>query len=1045
MENKIILLDNKPNPKNFTSYKEWFTKVLFTIAFVLVSVITSAQTKINVSGQVTDDKNVPIPAASVTVKDAGHSVSTDSDGKFTLKDVDSDSKLEITYVGYETQLIPVSNKTTINVRMHEKTTGLDEVVVVAFGKSSQKKLTSSVATIKAEDIAIAPVTSITQSLAGRAAGIIVTQSGGGINANGTVSIRGGGTPLIVINGIVSRYADYDLLNPDDIATFSILKDAASTAMYGARAGDGVIVVTTKKGKGKANVKFSSDFMMTQPTFPLDKLSSYEKATLENELKAMYKNQTGSGPRWTADELEKYRTGSDPYKYPNTSWEDLALKDMAPQYRYNLSIDGGTEENNYYASFGVLNVGTIFRDNTNSQNRYNFNLRTSSTIGNTGLTITPTINGYIENTEAPLNQSASGGIDSYYGSVFSHIVNRLPYQLGENQYGQLYAQNDNPLVDMSPNGGYHKRFNQRVVGQVDLDWKVPGVKGLTLNAIGNYSTLTSGNKAWNQTAPVYDLDGNKGPAQPMSLSKTKAQDQTWSVQYLAKYDNTFAEKHNVQATVGYEASYNWGDNLSGSRDSYILPIDQMGAGPASTQKNSSAEYEEGRAGVVASLGYEFNNKYQLSGNLRHDGSDYFAEGKRWGNFYSASAGWTVSNEKFFDYLKSHNILNYFKLRASYGETGKNSGIGRYAYMQSYGYNAEGYVADGKLYPTFSEGALPSPDISWYTQTTTDIGFDFETLRSRLRGNVDYFYMETTGFLASPSNVGFTDPLGIALPTVLSQGEQRREGFDFSLSWRDKVGEVSYEVGTNFTYYDQINSVNWQEAITAVKNPYTRATQETGYWGTGYTSAGYYQTAQDVMNSPRMNVSNLVPGDIAYNDFNGDGKIDGNDQTRIGKSGSPRGNYGIFGNAKFRGFSFDILFQGSTRRDIQIGSTYQLQPQYGFVIEEHKDYWRPDNTGAQFPRPQGDALLNGNNNFQTSDFWLINAGYFRLKNLAIGYDFKNSILKKDKTLSMCKLTFSGNNLLTISDATKWGLDPETASSTGWGYPVSRTYSLGLNIGF
>ncbi|AOW11281.1 hypothetical protein EM308_06280 [Flavobacterium gilvum] len=1018
---------------------------MLTIAFVLLSIITSAQTKINVSGIVRDGKNVPLPEAVVTDKESGNSVSTGSDGKFKLTNVNSNSQIEISYVGFETQVLPVSNKATINVTMHEKSTGLDEVVVVAFGKSNSKKLSSSVSTIKAEDIAIAPVTSITQSLAGRAPGLIVTQSGGGINANGSVSIRGGGTPLIVINGIVSKYSDYDLLNPDDIATFSILKDAASTAMYGARAGDGVIVVTTKKGKGKANIKFSTDFMMTQPTFPLDKLSSYEKATLENELKAMYKNQTGSGPRWTDAELEKYRTGSDPYKYPNTQWEDIALKEMAPQYRYNLSMDGGSEENNYYASFGVLNIGTIFRDNTNSQKRYNFNLRTSSTIGNTGLTVTPAINGYIENTEAPLNQSASGGIDGYYGAVFSHIVNRLPYQLGENQNGQLYAQNDNPLVDMSPLGGYHKRYNQRMVGQVDLDWKLPWVKGLTMNAIANYSTLTSGNKMWNQTAPVYDLNGAKGPNQPMSLSKSKAQEQSWSVQYLVNYDKTFAEKHNVKATVGYEASYIWGDNLSGSRDGYILPIDQMGSGPASTQKNSATEYEEGRAGIIASLGYEFNNKYQLGASMRHDGSDYFAEGKRWGNFYSTWVGWTVSNEKFFDYLKSNDILDYFKIRATYGETGKNSGIGRYAYMQSYGYNAEGIVIDGKLYPTFSEGALPSPDISWFTQTTTNIGFDFETLKNRLRGSFDYFYMETTGFLASPSNIGFTDPLGIALPTVLSDGEQRREGYDFSLSWRDKVGEVNYEVGGNYTHYDQINSVNWQEATTALKNPYTRSTQQMGYWGVGYTNSGYYQNSQDVMNNPRMNVSNLVPGDIIYKDFNGDGKIDGNDQTRIGKSGSPRGNYGINGKASYKGFSFDILFQGSTRRDISIGTTYQGQPAYGFVIDEHKDYWRPDNTDAQFPRPQGDALLNGGNNYQTSDFWLINAGYFRLKNLAVGYDFKNSILKNDKVLSLCKLTFSGNNLFTISDATKWGLDPETASSTGWGYPVSRTYSLSLNIGF
>lgn len=477
------------------------------------------------------------------------------------------------------------------------------------------------------------------------------------------------------------------------------------------------------------------------------------------------------------------------------------------------------------------------------------------------------------------------------------------------------------------------------------------------------------------------------------------------------------------------------------------IDQMGAGPSDTMENGGNEWERGSAGLVARASYNYKKKYYIEGSLRHDGSDLFPKDRRWGNFFSGSAAWAVSEENFFRPLKERNILNFLKLRASYGQVGM-ADVSRFSYLTSYGLTERGYVLDGKIVPTFSEGDLISDDITWYTINSTDIGFDFNTLGERLSGSFDYFYMKTTGFLTSPSNVGYADPLGLSLPKVKSNGEHRRAGYEFNLSWKDHAGDFNYEVGANFTYFDQLVAVAWDEDLANQKNPYLRAVQQTGYYGTGYTNQGYYQNSDQTLNLPRRDgSSNLVAGDIIYKDMNGDGFIDGADQWRIGKNSFPRGNYGIYANLSWKGFSANILFQGATSRDMYIEDVVRGQSTGGYtmVYPYQLDYWMPDNTNAKFPRIAMNSSVNGNNNYVTSDFWLVNGRYIRLKSLQLGYDFRSVLLKNIKWLYKCQVVLSGQNLFTISPATKYGFDPENGSTNNYDYPMQRVYAISLNLGF
>lgn len=993
-----------------------------------------------VKGTITDNSGESLIGVSIMIQGTTKGTVTDLDGNFELE-AKKGAILEISYIGYLTQKVTV-NKPSLKIILKDDTQQLDEVVVVGYGTTSKRKTTSAISTVKSEDLLKAPTANVTQSLAGRAPGLIVTTSGGGIGSTSSISIRGGGTPLYVIDDIISEERDFQNLNPDDIDQLTILKDASATAVYGARAANGIIMVVTKQGKtGKMSVNYSFNYNLSQPSYLAKKIGSYDAAFYVNKSQL----DDGMAPTYSDEILQKYKDGSDPYNYPNTNWQDVCMRNFSPEQRHNLSISGGSENIKVYTGLGYYDQESIYRTNSNNMQRYNLRSNIVANFKEIGLKVTTGIEAYIWDMAEPYTHQGSG-----YGTTWSHIQNKRPFELAYNPYGQIFSgTNDSPLVDISDEGGYFKQERSSVKANLGLEWNVPRLPGLKLRALGSYTIVNDRNKSWQKTPYAYDLEGNpNNPGKP-NLSKNTYYHRNFTTQFFADYNQTYNEVHTIGATFGMEASGSDYDNSSLSRQEYLLDVDQMNAGPVSTSKNSSAEgINYRRAAFIGRIKYDYAAKYIAEASIRYDGSDYFPKGNRWGTFFSGSLAWVISEESFWKTLKDKHIFDQFKIRGSYGEIGLDNGVGRYEYLPSYSLSERGGYIGGAFVPGFSEGGLISTDISWYTSKNMNIGFDFGSLNNRLSGSMDYFRMTTTGYLASPSNVGYTDPLGKSLPKVKSNGESIRQGFEFILQWKDHIGDFKYGVSANFTYYDDRWNINPNEAETSVKNPYQRQTQVGSYWGVGYTTEGFYRDFNDIINSPkRQGSTNLVAGDLKYQDFNGDGIIDGNDQTRIGKAGSPRGNYGINIDLEYKGWFMNMLWQGATAYDIQMGDILRGgNSQYLPIIYEFQtDFWTPTSTDARYPRLHSSAGYNGSNNYTSSDFWLVNAAYLRLKNLSVGYDFKHKLLKNVSWLSKCTLSLAGYNLLTFSPAKKYGMDPEIGDGNMYTYPIARVYSVSLNLGF
>ncbi|NDV58896.1 TonB-dependent receptor [Bacteroides sp. 519] len=1000
-----------------------------------------AQNKRQIKGSVKDEFGDPVIGVNIMVKNTSTGTITDIDGLFTIA-ANIGDVLVVKFLGYLTQEITIGAETTYTITMKEDAKTLDEVVVVGYGTTSKRKTTSAISSVKADEIAQTPVPNVTQSLAGRAAGLIVTTSGGGINQTSSISIRGGGSPLYVIDDVISEARDFQNLNPNDIDQISILKDASATAVYGARAGNGIIMVTTKQGKsGKLNVDYNFNYTLSQPAYLPEKLDAYHAAYYLNRGQ----QSDGLPDLYLPEDLQKYKDGSDPFGHANTDWQDVTMRTFAPEQSHNLSVRGGSENIRIYTGLGYYDQESIYRSNTHSMQRYNVRTNLVANLKEIGLKVTTGIDAYI----LDLNEPATAGGSGYF-TIWSHIQNKKPFEPAYNPYGQIYSgTTDNPLLDISENGGYFKQQRSTVKGNLSLEWSLPWVPGLKLKALGNYTIMNDKNKSWNKTATAYDWEGNPNTPAKSSLSKNTYYYRNFATQFFADYSNTFKEVHTVGATLGIEANGRDFDTNSLSREQYILDVDQIGAGPVNTAKNSSSEGVGSRnAGLIARLKYDYAARYMAEVNMRYDGSDQFPDGNRWGTFFSGSLAWAISEERFWTKLRENHIFDQFKIRVSYGEIGQDSGVGRYAYLPSYNLSERGGYFGGQFVPGFSEGNLVSPDISWYTVKDFNIGFDFASLNSRLSGSVDYFRKATTGYLHTPSGVAYTAPLGKDLPTIKTNGERIRQGFEFVVQWKDKINELEYALSANMTLYDDRYNINPYESEVNQKNPYKRVTQEGSYTTIGYITDGLYKDYYDVYNSPKLTSStNLVAGDIKYKDFNGDGIIDGEDQVRIGSGSSPRANYGITADLHYKGWFLNMLWQGATSYDIVMGNILQGgNSNYLPVIYEFQtDIWEPGNTNARYPRQHSSAGYNGNNNFSTSDFWLVNAAYIRLKNASVGYDFKHKLLKNVSWLSKCALSLGGYNLLTFSPAKKYGMDPEVGSGSMYAYPISRVYTISLSLGF
>lgn len=1001
------------------------------------------------SGEVTcivEDSFGPVIGASVVIKGTTRGNVTDLDGKVVLEELKKGSILQISYIGYITQEITYTGQSTIQVKLKEDAQALDEVIVVGYGTSTRRDLISSVSTVKTEQIANIPVTNVVQGLAGRSPGLIIQASGGGINSRPSVSIRGGGTPLYIIDGIIREEDDFANLSPEDIAGMSILKDASATAIYGSRASNGIIQVTTKRGMtGEPSVEYDFNYSFSQPSIWPEKLGMYDRAKYAN---IAYKNDGLDAP-YSDGALQTILDGSDPLTLNNTDWRKLVLRDWAPQNKHTVRMTGGGELSQYYVSLAHIDQNSLYKTGTNWMKRTNFRVAQNSLIKAINLKINTTLDGYYQQESHPYTSTAS----NYY-AVFSHINDRPPYLPGVNEQGLPYNVTDNPVAETAEDAGYNRNKYHVINGNGELIWDCIWVPGLKVRLVSNYRYYSNTSKMWRKDAAQYDWDSTSPQyANTPQLRHSSSTGYAFTNQAFVSYGRSF-DKHTVSALAGYEQYYQKSENYWQQRVNYSFDIDQIGVGPEADQSNGGSESELGRAAWIGQLKYNYANKYYVEGSIRYDGSDYFAPGNRWGAFFSGSVGWALTEEKFMKPLVDKNILNSFKIRASYGETGLDNGAGRFAYLTSYSLNTQGYVVDGEYVPGFTEGDLASPDLTWYTTRQTDVGFDFASLNSRLYGSFDYFYYSTKGYLVAPTGQSYLNTtIGVGMPNVKSNSEFRRAGFEFQLGWKSNIGDLKYDVFGNFTYYDALWALNESESESSYMNPYQRTQQQKGYYSTMYRNLGYYQSAEDIYNSAgymeAYNSGYLTAGDIKYEDTNGDGRITDADKRRLGKASTPRGQFGVGLNLEYKGFYLSALFQGSTAFDMfisgsmgmQTGQTYGLPVAYDFQT----DFWTPANRDAQYPRLMSNTGLNSNNNYLNSDFWLVNGAYLRMKDFQFGYNFKHSLLKDYKWVTKAKVGISGQNIFTISQATKYGLDPENSSTSFYGYPVERTLAITVNLGF
>jgi TonB-linked SusC/RagA family outer membrane protein len=998
-----------------------------------------------VSGTVADTASNPLIGVTVQVKGSKVGTTTDAQGHFEI-DAPKNAILVFSYVGYATKEVPINGKAQISVTLQSSASGLNEVVVVGYGQTTKRDINSSVSTLPMQDVAPIPVQSINDAVGGRIPGVLVTATNGAPGAKAQISIRGGNAPLFVIDGIIRTQNDFENLNPNDIATYSVLKDAAATSLYGALGGNGVILVTTKKGEaGKVDINYSFNQIFSQPSINPEKMGSYDHLKAINDVYIA----EGKTPPTPDSILQYYKNQTKPFLYPNTNWRSLFLRNFAPEQRHDLSISSGTRKLTYYASGSYYHQGSILKTDQNYNNRITYRLNTVSHFDNIGLKVTTGLDGYVEKNEVPNSSTAN----SFFG-LFSHIQNHGPNQLAFNNFGLPSAQTtDNSAVELSSLSGYDRTTSRVFNGTLAMDWGVPFVPGLHLKGKGNYNMWNSMGKAWNATAPSYNNDSKSPiPGNPPSLSETWWAGNTFTLQGFLTYTQDFGKNH-IDFTGVYEQSQTNNSSLSGSRQQYQIFFDQFVAGPTENQTTGGAENERASASYLGRLSYNYDSKYFLDLTTRYDGLDLFPTGKQWGLFYAVAGGWIVSSESFFQSLKDNNILDYLKLRGSFGLTGTADGIilqpldpNPFLYVPGYNINANAWVVNGQeTQGTSEQGSLPSTNFSWYSIRSWDIGLDFETLQNKLSGSVDYYYKRTTGFVVP--DIRYAAVLGIGLPPInFKPGAQRRAGTEFDLRWKDQAGAFTYQLGFNFTYYDQLWERYPYEDETALEDPYTRTSGTSdAAFGNGYYAAGFYQQNSDLLEGPRRVSSvNVVAGDLRYQDTNGDGKIDGSDARRIGSNSFPHINYGFTFDLGYKGFYLDAALMGSGSRDRYLGDVIQgASVQAQLVYAFQKDYWTPDNRNAVFPRAVSSAGVNGGNNFETSDFWLLRSDYIRLKYLQFGYDFKDKLLKNSPFTNL-KVFVSGTNLLTKSKSLKYFIDPES-DPNNYNYPIQRTISFGINVGF
>lgn len=987
------------------------------------------QAEKKITGTVTDGQGEPIIGANVVEKGTTNGTITDMDGKFSLS-VQENASLTVSYIGYRPKELKVTGQSSYTVKLAEDSQALEEVVVVGYGVQKKVSTTSAVSQLKSEELTVRPTSNAQQALQGLSPGLTITDAGGAPGrSSATVRVRGITTltttkdnvtigsndPLVLVDGVEQRFDD---INANDIESISVLKDAASSAIYGSRAANGVILVTTKRAKtGEISVKYNGFFSLATPQNSPDHMGLEDYMRYQNMA---YVN-SGAKPKYTEEYIREYVNATDRLKYPLPNAYVDEMYRSAPLLDNSVSISGGSDtfkgllslrhknEEGILSSYGnkvtSMRINTdfkkkIFTFSADADFRYNYSTEPINNVVN-----------YI-----------------YHGSQWA-----VP-QYPDGSYG-LSPQGNNPMI-LNDVAGVSKLRKYYFVGNLKMDVDImPWLK-----ATVQYSAkVTNGiQKEFSNAYEVldyYDKSKVKKNVDKNSLKEIRDNMNEQTFTGLLNFNKTW-KAHELTALAGYSQIVNKTNRLEGYKEYfYNNEMESIDMGGEDNRKVSGYDHAWGLRSFFGRINYNYDDRYLLEVNARWDGSSRFTGSGVYAFFPSASAAWRISQEKFWN--KDQWVVNDLKIRASWGQTG-NQAIPLYEFYPAL--VSSNYTFDDKIIQGYIQKKMSNPELTWETTSQTDIGLDAYLFNSRMGITFDYYNKLTDGILLTlpiPGAIGLEAPLQNA-------GSVRNRGMELMVSWRDTFKDFGYNVSANFAYNkNQITDLagSGPYKTTSSTDPMTIRAEGLpidSHWG--YQTDGLFQTQEEVDSYPTL-FANSKPGDVKYVDLNKDGKITPEDMTYLGNT-FPKYTFGLNGSISYKGFELYMQWQGAADMDVRLsGALIEMGNQEGFTHTIYTDnVWTTEHTDARFPRPVKFDLRN----VQSSDRVLFDGSYLRLKTLQLSYTLPIELTRK-VFIQRAKISATATNLLTFSALNEWNLDPEFPSGRANYYPQSSVYSLGLNLEF
>ena len=1004
------------------------------------------QNTVKVTGTVKDTNGEPIIGANVMVVGSATGVITDIDGNFTLN-VPVGSKLQFSFIGYKEQVVPVKKGISLNIVLEEDAQMLGEVEVVAYGVQKKVSVTGAISSMRGDDLLKTPAGSISNILSGQVTGISSVQYSGEPGADAAdIYVRGiattnNATPLIQVDGVER---DFSQIDPNEIESVTILKDASATAVFGVRGANGVILITTKRGaEGKAKISFTTSAGVNVRTKELEFANSYQYASYVN----MMRTNDGNEPLYSDEQLAAFRDHTNPLLYPDINWIDYCMNKAAFQSQHNVSISGGTNNMRYFVSAGLFTQDGMFKqfnltDDFNfDYKRYNYRANLDFDISKTTL-LSVNIGGRVESKRTP-----ESGEDQ--NQLFRKLYWAVPFASAGIVDGKYIKTNADYVTKPGADGlesYYGKGFRNQTTNVLNLDLVLDQkldfiTKGLSIKLKGSYNSSYSTTKIASSSVatytPVVDDKGAITYKKSGSDSQTSYREgdygkgRDWYMELALNYNRKFGN-HSVTGLFLYNQSKRY---YPGGTYDYI---------------------PTGYVGLVGRVTYDWKTRYLAEFNVGYNGSENFNPENRYGFFPAGSIGWIVSEEPFFAPIKK--VVNYFKVRATLGMVGNDNYAGqRFLYLPgSYGYGQNndhngpgGFFGQniGNAKPGAWEATQSNPYAKWETAVKQNYGLDFNILNDHLSVSADYFIEKRRDILRTPDYL--PGILGMTLPAI-NVNKVENKGFEIQAKWNDRIGtDVRYWANFNISFAR--NKIVFMNEVEQ-NEPWMYQTGRRINSRSMYKFWGFYDETADLRYQEEFGIPisdhgiTLQPGDAVYVDLNKDGKLDGNDATRdIGFTDLPEYTAGLNLGFSWKNFDFSMQWTGAWNVDRMLSEFRQPlgdTQNKGLLLYQYENTWRSseDSYTAKFPRI---TATNRKNNFEKgSDLYLINASYLRLKNIEIGYNFDFPFMRKLK-LNSCRMYVNGYNLLTFT-AFDWG-DPESRQSDRPNYPLTRVFNIGLKLGF